>query len=89
MEEESIEGVKQQVKQILKNLLDLRRLRIHSSGWMSSCVFVHFIALILLSQIQKTARERSLSDRYSPKLLPGELESLTRIRYSGGYKDIV
>jgi transposase len=72
----------------LKNQLDMRRLRMHSSGRMSARVFVQFIALILLSQIQKAMREQSLSSRYSPRLLLGELESLTRIHYAGKYRDI-
>jgi transposase len=72
----------------LKNQLDLKRLRMHSSGRMSSRIFVQFIALILLSQIQKTMRESTLSERYSPKLLLGEMEALTRINYTGRYKDI-
>lgn len=72
----------------LKNQLDLKRLRMHSSGRMSARIFVQFIALILLSQIQKTLRERSLPERYSPKLMLEEMESLTRIHYTGKYKDI-
>ncbi len=73
----------------LKNSLDMKRLRIHSSARMSGRVFVQFVALILFSQILKTMREKDLSSRYSPKLLLGELESLTKIHYTGKYKDIV
>lgn len=72
----------------LKNQLDMKRLRIHSSGRMSSRLFIQFIALILQSQIHKTLREQSLSGRYSPRLMLGELESLTRIHYQGKYRDI-
>ena len=73
----------------LKNSLDMKRLRIHSSARMSGRVFVQFVALILFSQILKTMREKDLSSRYSPKLLLGELESLTKTHYTGKYKDIV
>ena len=73
----------------LKNALDMKRLRIHSSGRMAGRVFVQFIALFLHSQIQKILREKKLSGRYSPKLLLGELESLTRIHYTGTYNDII
>jgi transposase len=73
----------------LKNALDMKRLRIHSSGRMAGRVFVQFIALILFSQIMKTMREKKLSGRYSPKLLLGELESLTKIHYTGKYNDII
>ena len=61
----------------------------HSSGRMKARVFVQFIALILLSQVQKTIRERALAERYSPKLLLGQMESLTRIHYTGKYNDIL
>lgn len=73
----------------LKNALDMKRLRIHSSGQMSARLFVQFISLILRYAIQKTMRETNLSERYSPELLLGELESLTQIHYTGKYKDIV
>ena len=73
----------------LKNQLDLKRLRMHSSGRISARIFVQFIALILLSQIQRTIREHSLADRFSPRLLLGELESLTIIHYAGKYNDIL
>ena len=72
----------------LKNQLDLKRLRMHSSGRMASRIFIQFIALILLSQVQKTMQESMLSDDYSPRLLLGEMEALTRINYKGKYKDI-
>lgn len=72
----------------LKNQLDLKRLRIHSSGRMAARVFVQFISLILMSQINKTLREQSLSSRYSARRLLGEMESLTRIHYQGKYRDI-
>lgn len=72
----------------LKNQLDLKRLRMHSSGRMQARIYVQFIALILMSQIQKTIRDRKLSDRFSPKLLLGEMESLTQIHYAGKYKDV-
>lgn len=73
----------------LKNQLDLKRLRMHSSGRISARIFVQFIALILRSQIQKTMREQALSDRFSPKLLLREMESLTKIHYTGKYNDIL
>ena len=72
----------------LKNQLDLKRLRIHSSQQMSARIFVQFIAMIFMSRIQKTMRESTLSERYSPRLLLEEMESLTRIHYTGKYKDI-
>jgi transposase len=72
----------------LKNQLDLKRLRIHSSQRMSARIFVQFIALIFMSRIQMTMRESTLSERYSPRLLLEEMESLTRIHYTGKYKDI-
>ncbi|MBT9156001.1 MAG: hypothetical protein DDT37_00976 [Firmicutes bacterium] len=73
----------------MKNHLDMKRLRVHNSGKMTARIFLQFIAAILLSQIHKTLREKSLSGRYSPRLLLGELESLTRIHYQGKYRDII
>lgn len=73
----------------LKNSLDMKRLRIHTSGRMAARFFVQFVSLILRNGMQKTMRETNLSERYSPKLLLGELESLTKIHYTGKYKDII
>lgn len=73
----------------LKNTLDMKRLRIHSSDQMASRLFVQFISLILRCGIQKTMRETKMSEKYSPVLLLEELESLTKIHYAGKYKDIV
>lgn len=73
----------------LKNQLDMKRLRIHSSSRMAAKVFVQFISLILLSQIQQTLCKKTLSARYSPRLLLEEMESFTRIHFTGKYKDVL
>lgn len=71
----------------LKNELDMKRLRVHSSRRMNSRLFVQFIALILVSEIRRVMREKELLGKYTEKSLMMELESLTTIRYTGKYKD--
>ena len=71
----------------LKNSLDLKRLRVHQSNRMKARLFIQFIALILLSQIRKTMKEKMPGRDYTVKSLLGELESLTTIHYSGKYKN--
>jgi transposase len=73
----------------LKNSLDMKRLRVHSSSRMKGRLFLQFIALIYSSQIRKGIRESELNGKYSPKELMHEMESLTQIRYSGKYKSII
>ena len=69
----------------LKNTLDMKRLRVHSSSQMKGRLFLQFIALIYTSQIRKGIRESKLNGKYSPKELMHEMESLTQIHYSGKY----
>ena len=79
----------EQIFDDLKNALDLKRRRMHSSGRMAGRLFVQLIALILFSQILQVLREKDLASRYSPKLVLGEMESLTKIHDTGQYNDLV
>ena len=69
----------------LKNQLDMKRLRIHSSTSMDGRLFVQFIALILMSALRKKMRETRLIEKYTTRELLQEMETLTKIRYSGRY----
>ncbi len=71
----------------LKNELDMKRLRIHSSKCMKSRLFIQFITMILLVAIRKRMRATELTTKYSVTQLLWELESLTTIQYSGRYKN--
>lgn len=71
----------------LKNELDMKRLRVQSSKRMQTRLFIQFIALILLSEIRRVMKKYDLLGRYTVKSLLMELESLTKIHYSGTYKD--
>lgn len=71
----------------LKNELDMKRLRVQSAKRMQTRLFIQFIALILLSEMRKVMREHDLLGKYTAKSLLMELESLTKIHYSGTYKD--
>jgi transposase len=72
----------------LKNSLDMKRLRIHSSAAMDGRLFVQFVALILTSAIRRSMRDAKLLEKYTVRELLGEMETLTRIRYSGKYGSI-
>jgi transposase len=69
----------------LKNGLDMKRLRIHSSEAMDSRLFIQFLALVLISRIRMIAKD-SVDLRY---MTVGEimdaLETIVRIAYSGRY----
>ncbi len=69
----------------LKNQLDMKRLRIHSSPAMDGLLFVQFMALILISALRKKMRETKLIDSYAVRELLLEMETLTNIRFSGKY----
>ncbi len=73
----------------LKNQLDMKRLRIHSSASMDGRFFVQFIALILMSALRKKMRETGLIEKYTTRELLIEMETLTKVRYSGRYGHIL
>jgi len=73
----------------LKNQLDMKRLRIHSSASMDGRLFVQFIALIFMSALRKKMRNTGLIEKYTTRELLLEMETLTKVRYSGKYGHIL
>ena len=73
----------------LKNTLDMKRLRMHSSSTVDGRLFVQFIALVLICAIRKQMREHGLIERFTVRELLREMETLTRIKYSGKYGSIL
>jgi transposase len=69
----------------LKNQLDMKRLRTHSSPAMDGRLFVQFIALILMSALRRKMRETKLTEKHTVRELLMEMETLTQIRFSGKY----
>jgi len=69
----------------LKNVLDMRRLRMHSIETVDGRLFVQFIALILMSELRRTMRESKLMEWYTVRELLLEMDPLTKIRYEGKY----
>jgi transposase len=69
----------------LKNQLDMKRLRIHSSATMDGRLFIQFIALIYMSVIRNKMRKTKLNQKYSVREILQELSSITEIKYSGKY----
>ena len=70
----------------LKNDLDMNRLRVQTPKRMKGRLFIQFIALILLSKIRKTLRDKLPDTKWTARGLLMELETLTTIHYSGKYK---
>ncbi len=73
----------------LKNLLDMKRLRMHSSATVDGRLFVQFIALIYISALRREMRKSGLIKRYTVRELLQEMETLTKIKYSGKYGHIL
>jgi transposase len=72
----------------LKNQLDMKRLRMHSSATVNGRLFVQFIALIYMSALRKEMRHSDLMKQYTVRELLQEMQTLTKIRYSGKYGNI-
>lgn len=73
----------------LKNTLDMKRLRIHSSQSMDSRLFIQFISLILLSRVRQIARQSSALKRLGVRDIMEAMETIVEIRYSGRYGSVV
>ena len=73
----------------LKNQLDMKRLRMHSSEAVDGRLFIQFIALIYMSALRKEMRKSKLIERYTVRELLQEMETLTKVKFSGKYGHIL
>lgn len=73
----------------LKNLLDSKRLRMHSSEVSKGRLFIQFIALIYINALRKEMRESGLIKKYTFREIFMEMESCVKITYRGKYKPII
>lgn len=73
----------------LKNQLDMKRLRMHSSVAVEGRLFIQFIALVLMSALRRDLRDSNLIEKYTVRELLQEMDTLTRVKYSGKYRPIL
>jgi len=73
----------------LKNQLDMKRLRMHSSATVDGKLFVQFISLIYMSALRKEMRKSGLIKQYTVRELLEEMNTLTKVKYSGKYGHIL
>lgn len=69
----------------LKNGLDMKRLRIHSSEAMDSRIFIQFLALILISKLRVIAKQNKDLKYMTIREIMEAMETVVRITYSGRY----
>ena len=72
----------------LKNHLDMKRLRIHTSAAMDSRLFLQFLALILICRIRNTTQNDKTLRNLTVREVMEDMETLVRITYSGRYGHI-
>ena len=73
----------------LKNQLDMKRLRVQNSMTMDGRLFVQFLALIFISVIREKTRSKKELENYTVRELLEEMDTLTKITYSGRYGSII
>ena len=73
----------------LKNGLDMKRLRVHSSAAMDTRLFIQFLASILLSRIRSVAKGHRELQYKSPREIMEAMESVVKITYSGRYGSMI
>ena len=66
----------------LKNMLDMKRLRIHSSPAMDSRLFIQFIAAIILSKVRNIKNQHIKLKHYSVREIMELLETVSVIKIS-------
>ncbi|MCG2760781.1 MAG: IS1634 family transposase [Candidatus Delongbacteria bacterium] len=69
----------------LKNQLDMKRLRMHSSAAMDSRMFLQFIALIFICQIRNTIQDDKTLRNLTVREVIENMETMVQITYSGRY----
>ena len=72
----------------LKNHLDMKRLRVHSSQNMDSRLFLQFLALIYVSSIRATIQDDPKLKLFTVAKVMEEMETLVKIKYSGRYGSV-
>lgn len=73
----------------LKNQLDMKRLRVQNSLTMDGRLFVQFLALIYINAIRTKIAQNKELEHYTVRELLEEMDTLTKITYSGRYGSIV
>ena len=69
----------------LKNQLDMKRLRVHSSFSMDARLFLQFLALIYMSALRKSMNESESLASLTVRELLETMESYVKITYTGRY----
>jgi len=69
----------------LKNHLDMKRLRIHSSASMDARLFLQFLALIYISQIRNVIQADKILRNLTVREVMEDMETLVQIKYSHRY----
>jgi transposase len=69
----------------LKNRLDMKRIRMHCSNTMDSRIFIQFLSLIIISDIQHSMKDMDILKNLSIREMMEHLESLIQIKYKGRY----
>jgi transposase len=69
----------------LKNQLDMKRLRVHSSSAMDSRIFLQFLALVFICRIRDTVSADRKLWNLTVREVMETMESVVRIKYSGRY----
>lgn len=72
----------------LKNQLDMNRLRMHSAESVNGRLFIQFIALIYICALRKEMRKSDLIRKYTVRELLQEMETYTKVKYTGKYGQI-
>ncbi len=69
----------------LKNQLDMKRLRVHTSTAMDSRIFLQFLALILICRIRNISKKDKVLKNLTVREIIEHMETLVKVKFSGRY----
>ena len=74
----------------MKNLMDCKRIRVHSDDVMQGRIFINFLAMIVVNELKRflsaiPAKERNY---WNHQMILNKVATYSRIHYRGKYKDV-
>lgn len=74
----------------MKNLMDCKRIRVHSDDVMQGRIFINFLAMIVVNELKRflsaiPAKERNY---WNHQMILNKVAAYSRIHYRGKYKDV-
>jgi len=72
----------------MKNMLDMKRLHIHSDDRMRARLFIQFIAEIFLREIRICIKNSEICKKFTRNQIANHIKTISKIKFNGKYRDV-